>query len=58
MQDMPEINVVVLPSQDHPGGIGEPGAALVQAATANAVSSALKRRVRQLPITPQYLRTL
>jgi isoquinoline 1-oxidoreductase subunit beta len=58
MHDMPKINVVALASQEHPGGIGEPGAALVQAATANAVSSALKRRVRQLPMTPQYLRTL
>jgi isoquinoline 1-oxidoreductase subunit beta len=56
--DMPKLAVTILPSSAHPGGIGEPGAALVQAATANAVSAALKRRVLRLPMTPPNLKRL
>lgn len=52
MRDMPQVDLVMLPSRHHPGGVGEPGAALIQAATANAVSRAIKRRVRGLPMTP------
>ena len=58
MRDMPQVDLVILPSRHHPGGIGEPGAALIQAATANAVSRAIKRRVRGLPMTPDHLRRL
>jgi isoquinoline 1-oxidoreductase subunit beta len=58
MRDMPKIDSVILDSTGSPGGIGEPGAALVQAATANAVSTALKRRVNRLPMTPENLKRL
>jgi isoquinoline 1-oxidoreductase subunit beta len=58
IRDMPKVEVEVLHSAAHPGGIGEPGAALVQAATANAVSAALNRRVQRLPMTSQNLKKL
>lgn len=45
--------VAVSRPEEWPGG--EPVTAVVQAATVNAVSKALNRRVRQLPMTPEAL---
>jgi len=55
MTDIPAIDIELLDSERDPGGIGEPATALIQAATANAVSAALKRRIRELPMTPERL---
>ena len=49
----PVIDIVLVPSTEKPGGIGEPGAAVIQAATANAVSAAIGKRIRRLPMTPE-----
>ncbi len=55
MTDVPPIDSVLLASDRDPAGIAEPGTPLVQAATANAVSAALGRRIRQMPMTPERL---
>lgn len=48
--DQPRIDVVLVESSAPPGGIGEPGAALIQASIVNAVSAAIGKRIRRLPI--------
>jgi isoquinoline 1-oxidoreductase subunit beta len=52
----PEIEVHIVPSSEHPSGVGELGAMLIPAAVANAVFSATGVRVRRLPIDPQLLK--
>jgi isoquinoline 1-oxidoreductase subunit beta len=51
--DMPEVDTVVVKSTEKPGGIGEPIAAIVGAATANAVSTATGKRQRRMPLTAE-----
>ncbi len=48
--EAPVIEVHIVPSREAPGGVGEPGLPPVAPALANAVSAALGRRVRSLPI--------
>jgi isoquinoline 1-oxidoreductase beta subunit len=50
MREMPEIEVHILPRQDSPGGVGEPGVPPIAPAVANAVFAATGRRVRRLPM--------
>jgi isoquinoline 1-oxidoreductase subunit beta len=50
--DAPAIEVHILPSDRPPMGVGEPGVPPIAPAVANAVSAALGRRVRELPLTP------
>lgn len=51
MHEAPKIDIVLVPSKEKPGGIGEPATALVVPAIANAVAAATGKRVRKLPIT-------
>jgi isoquinoline 1-oxidoreductase beta subunit len=51
MFEAPKIDIVMVKSTEKPGGIGEPGAALVVPAIANAVARLTGKRVRRLPIT-------
>lgn len=55
MHESPKIDIVLVPSTEKPGGIGEPATALVVPAIANAVAAATGKRVRQLPLTPQAI---
>jgi isoquinoline 1-oxidoreductase subunit beta len=50
INEAPAIAVHLVPSAEHPGGIGEPGTSAVAPAVTNAVFAATGTRVRKLPI--------
>ena len=54
--EMPEIEVFIVPSTETPGGIGEPSTALAAGSLVNAVAAATGRRIYSLPIKPEQLR--
>jgi isoquinoline 1-oxidoreductase beta subunit len=56
MSQAPRIDVVLVPSSEAPGGIGEPGTAGVGAALTNAVFAATGVRVRELPLRAEMLK--
>jgi len=53
INEMPEVEVLIVPSTDKPGGIGETGTACSTPALTNAVFAATGKRVRRLPIAGQ-----
>ena len=55
MNEMPMLEVHILPSMETPGGVGEPGVPPIAPAVANAVFAATGKRVRKLPIRVQAL---
>jgi len=50
LDEMPVIEVHLVPSGDAPGGVGEPGTPPIAPAVANAVAALTGQRIRQLPI--------
>lgn len=50
LSEMPAIDVVLVPSGDAPGGVGEPGTPPIAPAVANALFALTGRRIRSLPI--------
>jgi len=56
LNEMPEVEVHILPSGEKPGGVGEPGVPPVAPAVANAVFALTGVRVRRLPIRPEDLK--
>jgi isoquinoline 1-oxidoreductase beta subunit len=54
--EMPEIEVHIVPSTEDPGGIGEPSTALAAGSLVNAVFAATGRRIYSLPIRAEQLR--
>ncbi len=50
LHEAPRVEVVLLPSDDHPSGVGEPGVPPLAAALANAIHAATGQRQRQLPL--------
>jgi isoquinoline 1-oxidoreductase subunit beta len=50
IDEMPVIEAHIVPSTEHPGGVGEPGTVVVQPAIANAVFAATGIRITRMPI--------
>jgi isoquinoline 1-oxidoreductase subunit beta len=49
IQDMPAVDVHIVPSGEAPTGVGEPGVPPIAPAVANAYFQLIRRRVRKLP---------
>jgi isoquinoline 1-oxidoreductase beta subunit len=56
MNEMPKVEVHILPSTEKPGGIGEPGTPPIAPAVANALFAATGRRLRSLPFDTAQLK--
>ena len=52
INEMPTVEVLIVPSKDEPGGVGEPGVPPIAPAVANALFALSGARVRTLPMTP------
>jgi isoquinoline 1-oxidoreductase beta subunit len=57
LPEAPRIDVHQIASTDAPGGIGEPGTAVVGPALANAIFAATGKRLRSLPVARQGIVT-
>jgi isoquinoline 1-oxidoreductase beta subunit len=55
INEMPRVEVHIMPSSEKPGGIGEPGVPPIAPAVANAVFAATGVRLRSLPISREAL---
>jgi isoquinoline 1-oxidoreductase subunit beta len=53
LNEVPRIDVHIVPSSEAPGGVGEPGTSVAIPALVNAVHAATGRRIRTLPIASQ-----
>ena len=56
MNEMPVVEVHIVPSTDSMGGVGEPGVPPVAPALTNAIFAATGKRIRKLPISQKELR--
>ena len=50
-EEMPQVEVHIVPSQAPPTGVGEPGVPPIGPAVANAVATLTGQRLRELPLT-------
>ena len=50
INEMPKIDMHIVKSTENPGGIGEPGMALISPAVANAVFTLTGKRLRSMPL--------
>src|SRR5262249_10274633 len=51
IDEMPAVEVHVVPSAERPGGAGEPGTPPIAPAVANAIFAATRRPLRRLPLS-------
>jgi isoquinoline 1-oxidoreductase subunit beta len=50
LAEMPVVEVYIVPSNEAPGGVGEPGTPPIAPAVCNAIFAATGKRIRRLPI--------
>jgi isoquinoline 1-oxidoreductase beta subunit len=50
LNEMPKVEVVIAPTGGFWGGVGEPAQAPLAPASANAISAAMGKRIRSLPL--------
>jgi isoquinoline 1-oxidoreductase beta subunit len=50
LDEMPQVDVHIVPSTEKPGGVGEPGTPPIAPAVANAVAALTGQRLRELPL--------
>ncbi len=55
IDEMPVVEVHIVPSQNNPGGIGEASTPAIAPAVANAIFAATGKRIRRLPIRAEEL---
>lgn len=55
MNQIPKIEVTLVPSTEKPGGVGEPATALIGPAVANALFTATGKRVRTMSLTKENI---
>src|SRR5205085_218433 len=51
INEMPIVEVFIVPSTEQPTGVGEPGVPPIAPAVANAIAAATGKRLRKLPLT-------
>jgi isoquinoline 1-oxidoreductase beta subunit len=51
MNEMPQVEVYIVPSSEHPSGVGEPGVAPIGPAVANAIFAATGKRLHVFPFS-------
>jgi isoquinoline 1-oxidoreductase subunit beta len=56
MNEMPKVEVHIMPSTEKHGGVGEPGTPPIAPAVVNAIFAATGKRLRSLPIRPEELK--
>lgn len=57
MNEMPKVEVHIVPSTEKHGGVGEPGTPPIAPAVVNAIFAATGKRLRSLPIRPEELKS-